>query len=648
MSEREANMLTAAGPEGGPGAKRADLVMLPIDQIDATHNLRTEMHEGFLAELGESISELGMLQPIVARKMPAGSKWAFRLIAGHQRLEAAKRAGETFVEAKLYASVDDAWEARARLAENVQRRDLNHAEVAAVFGQATEAGMSVAQIAHQANISEDTVRRHLSLTRLAEPVMKLAASGRLPVHQAELIARVGDVKRQIDLAGAATNLRWGGEKTGWVEVKYWGHAAGDPRDYVMSMAELRKQVAWAMCGLAACGWLKHEVETGEPFKAAAGRGRCEGCPDNTASYADQPMLFAGIRPQGSDKKGYCTNRPCYEAKSKAWEKVKAAKHKADKKKRTAAAAKAKKAGLDVCQSCGRIADAVSGYTSTDSGAICPACVEKVKKGRGKKSTGNAGQSKIRQSEIEKAQAAFPRNAAEKLAVAMWEYFQAVDEAIAAYLEGFAAGAPKRMVETIIARYVGFEGSPSHWSRTRDELLEMRIALAEGKTEIGGKILAELWRESACVMMEAPGIDYRGGAENVPLDADTMAEVDAAEAIATAWGVDIPPRPKKEDFAEEPAEKKPEPGKKGKKAKAAKKAMGAGSGDDAGGETDGQKAANHLRNRIVQGRKADALAAIAECEDRDALLACQALGLRGDWRRAAVSKRIDELAKAVAK
>ena len=56
----------------------------------------------------------------------------------------------------------------------------------------------------------------------------------------------------------------------------------------------------------------------------------------------------------------------------------------------------------------------------------------------------------------------------------------------------------------------------------------------------------------------------------------------------------------------------------------------------------QQADNGLQNHLVQGRKADALAAIAACDDAVLLTAYQALMLKGDWRRAAVARRIEDL------
>ncbi|HUW44614.1 MAG TPA: hypothetical protein VMW50_02350, partial [Dehalococcoidia bacterium] len=63
------------------------------------------------------------------------------------------------------------------------------------------------------------------------------------------------------------------------------------------------------------------------------------------------------------------------------------------------------------------------------------------------------------------------------------------------------------------------------------------------------------------------------------------------------------------------------------------------------ESEPDRQRNAMRNRIVQGRRAEAMEAIAECDRADELTACQTIGLKGDWRRAAVARRIKELSKA---
>jgi hypothetical protein len=52
------------------------------------------------------------------------------------------------------------------------------------------------------------VRRRLSLLRLTGPVAEVLESGRLSVQPAEIIARVGDPARQIDLAETCLRMQW--------------------------------------------------------------------------------------------------------------------------------------------------------------------------------------------------------------------------------------------------------------------------------------------------------------------------------------------------------------------------------------------------------------------------------------------------------
>ena len=50
----------------------------------------------------------------------------------------------------------------------------------------------------------------------------------------------------------------------------------------------------------------------------------------------------------------------------------------------------------------------------------------------------------------------------------------------------------------------------------------------------------------------------------------------------------------------------------------------------------------MKIAIVSGKRAEAEPAIERCADLAFLKQAKAKGLRGDWRRAAVAKRIDQL------
>ncbi len=678
---------------------KAEAVLVPIDKIDESHNIRETCDDGFLLQLQESLKDVGLLQPVVVRKVGKG----FRLIAGHQRLEAAKRNGEEFIQAKVYAGdgVDDTWEAKVRLAENVQRKDLNHIELADVLGQAADAGMSIKEISEQSHLSDDSVRRHLALRRLARPVAELVASGRLPVHQGELISRVGDTARQISLAENTTRLAWDSKAGKWTASGGYDWRAQknkpasteqdvDDRDFILPMDQLRRDVAHAMCGLAACGWPMDEDY--------AGKRACRGCPDNTLSYADQPMLFAGIRPQGSAKKGHCTNPECYQAKKKSWDKVLEKRRGEKAKAQKAAIAKAKKAGLDVCEDCGKvITQKDPRMKHVTKGMLCSKCAIREDK---KSSIGQHDDYQARQKKNNELRKKFPETPQQRLAVAMWKHLEncvaAVGQAIASLKPDMIV---QRIVEAVLLSAVEYGNDFSN-SMTLPTLK----GLADGSESFSPAALAAIWLESNELPdWQAPGVDsHDGKINNVPLSKEFMTALDETEVFGRAIGAAIPPRPNELGIVTaqfradvltasrsdlpgvlEKILIKPEKdalkqmlvdataggvilrGKLVKLPKWRVKAImdtlgveetlqAAHDADKAHGEKIGDLIppgicpnpnceSNGLRNRILQGRKADALAAIAEAGLVE-LQACDAIGPKGDWRRAAIGKRIALLKK----
>src|ERR1051326_2171023 len=114
---------------GTPGASTRDnsapmLQRVPLVLIrPARHNPRTTL--GDIDELSASMQEHGLLQPVVVRRRARG----FELIAGHRRLEAARRLGWEAIPAVINEGKTDAYV--LTLVENLQRADLTTAEEAA-------------------------------------------------------------------------------------------------------------------------------------------------------------------------------------------------------------------------------------------------------------------------------------------------------------------------------------------------------------------------------------------------------------------------------------------------------------------------------------------------------------------------------------
>lgn len=101
-------------------------VRVPIGQIQADpNNLREELED--IEDLAESIKEIGLIQPITARRV-AGNRLV--VVAGHRRLAAIRSLGHTHVDVIIKATIKPSDVIAAMLIENGQRRDLDPIEEA--------------------------------------------------------------------------------------------------------------------------------------------------------------------------------------------------------------------------------------------------------------------------------------------------------------------------------------------------------------------------------------------------------------------------------------------------------------------------------------------------------------------------------------
>lgn len=95
---------------------------LPIEQINLPKSQpRRYFDEEKLQSLANSIKEVGLLEPIVVRKLDSEK---YELIAGERRLKACKKAELDYIAVSII-SVDDTTANQIRLVENLQREDLN-------------------------------------------------------------------------------------------------------------------------------------------------------------------------------------------------------------------------------------------------------------------------------------------------------------------------------------------------------------------------------------------------------------------------------------------------------------------------------------------------------------------------------------------
>lgn len=101
---------------------------IPIDQIITENNPRKTFNEASIRELADSISQYGLLQPIVVRKK-AGK---YELINGERRYRAHKLLKSKTIPAvvKNVEQIDITKLPEIKLVENLQREDLSESDLA--------------------------------------------------------------------------------------------------------------------------------------------------------------------------------------------------------------------------------------------------------------------------------------------------------------------------------------------------------------------------------------------------------------------------------------------------------------------------------------------------------------------------------------
>ena len=140
-------------------------VELPLDAIVVNHlQPRKSFEEAAVQELAESISQFGVLQPILVR--PRSGEIPYELIAGERRWRASRLAGKESIPAVVRDSDEETSLVEA-LVENLHRRDLNPLEEAAAFQQLIDDfGVTHSEVASRMGKGRATISNSLRLLEL--------------------------------------------------------------------------------------------------------------------------------------------------------------------------------------------------------------------------------------------------------------------------------------------------------------------------------------------------------------------------------------------------------------------------------------------------------------------------------------------------
>jgi len=152
--------------------------------------------EDALAELAESIKNLGIIQPLVVRDNGGN----YTIIAGERRYRAARLAKleQVPVIVKEYSEIETL---QAAIIENIQREDLTPIEEAVSYKRLMdEFFFSADDIATKLGRSKHSVISALHLLELGPRAQELAAEGKITASHAKVLLGVEDAELQAQCA----------------------------------------------------------------------------------------------------------------------------------------------------------------------------------------------------------------------------------------------------------------------------------------------------------------------------------------------------------------------------------------------------------------------------------------------------------------
>ncbi|MBO4983595.1 MAG: ParB/RepB/Spo0J family partition protein [Clostridia bacterium] len=158
---------------------------------------RRYFDEAALAELADSISKHGLLQPIIVRESSGGF---YQIIAGERRWRASKMAG--LLEVPVIIMQADALKAaEIAIIENIQREDLNpYEEASAYHSLMTQYDLTQEQVAEKVAKSRSAVANAMRLLELPEEVLEMLKTGDISAGHARALLGLKDKESIVDTA----------------------------------------------------------------------------------------------------------------------------------------------------------------------------------------------------------------------------------------------------------------------------------------------------------------------------------------------------------------------------------------------------------------------------------------------------------------
>jgi ParB family chromosome partitioning protein len=194
--ELSPSIISLLSPEGT--TKSHGIRNVPVERIDPNpEQPRLTFDPETLQELAASITEHGVLQPILVRP---GSAGRYQLVAGERRWRASKIAGLAEIPA-LIEEIDDDTAMEIAIIENLQREDLSPLDEALMYERMTsDHGYSVRKLAQKLGKDKGYIENRLRLADAPAEIKQLVSLRKDTLSHAYELLKVEDPRKRRRLA----------------------------------------------------------------------------------------------------------------------------------------------------------------------------------------------------------------------------------------------------------------------------------------------------------------------------------------------------------------------------------------------------------------------------------------------------------------
>jgi len=213
-----------AGGSAGAGLGDREARLIPLAAIGLNPDQpRKLFNDSTLQELSDSVRQVGVLQPVLVRRLKTGeaaplhlaerldpeaaqragaggAKLEYCLVAGERRLRAAGMAGIAEIPA-IVCTYEETEALKVALLENIQREDLNPVEEATAFQQLLDGyGATQEELAVMLGKSRSGVANTLRLLALDQEILDMVRDDQLSRGHAKVLLGVVDPAARLRLA----------------------------------------------------------------------------------------------------------------------------------------------------------------------------------------------------------------------------------------------------------------------------------------------------------------------------------------------------------------------------------------------------------------------------------------------------------------